>query len=138
MDYFLRVRDSFNSKIELVNGNIVENIRARTGDKMRLSNSKGEVVNLELNSTTGYYDIFSREQTRVIKFIEFLAKGMGFRYLSNKWTWNNLNVTKFEKRSFESQESNLNAKNFNRLIEDTPFSWAITSKNNIEYTIGRP
>lgn len=69
--------------------------RSRTGDKLIISNSKGEPVNIKLINNN--YDIIEQEQDRVKLFITFLAELMGFKPYLDKWNFNNLKLREFSK-----------------------------------------
>ena len=94
---FLRQRDELNCKCtyDLKKDEYVYKNRSRTGDKLIISNSKGEQVNIKLINNN--YDIIEQEQDRVKLFITFLAELMGFKPYLDKWNFNNLKLREFSK-----------------------------------------
>lgn len=109
--------------------------RSRTGDKLIISNSKGEPVNIKLINNN--YDIIEQEQDRVKLFITFLAELMGFKPYLDKWNFNNLKLREFSKGILDGKGEHkvLNQKNYIDIVENKCFSMAITSSQAIEYII---
>ena len=109
--------------------------RSRTGDKLIISNSKGEPVNIKLINNN--YDIIEQEQDRVKLFITFLAELMGFKPYLEKWNFNNLKLREFSKGILDGKGEHkvLNQKNYIDIVENKCFSMAITSSQAIEYII---
>lgn len=109
--------------------------RSRTGDKLIISNSIGEPVNIKLINNN--YDIIEQEQDRVKLFITFLAELMGFKPYLDKWNFNNLKLREFSKGILDGKGEHkvLNQKNYIDIVENKCFSMAITSSQAIEYII---
>lgn len=135
---FLRERDRLNSKevYNFVTGERLEKNRSRTGDKLMISNSRGEPINIKLNCNNTC-DITDEEQKRVKSFIELLSSLMGWNPVLNKWTFDNLKLRKFKKGTLGGSISNkpFNQKNYTEMVQGKCFSMAITSSLAIEYTI---
>ena len=134
---FLRQRDELNCKCtyDLKKDEYVSKNRSRTGDKLIISNSKGEPVNIKLINNN--YDIIEQEQDRVKLFITFLAELMGFKPYLDKWNFNNLKLREFSKGILDGKGEHkvLNQKNYIDIVENKCFSMAITSSQAIEYII---
>ena len=135
---FLRERDKLNS-------NVVYNMQTlekepksgkRTGDKLLISNSNGDAINLEKHSS-GLYNIIDEEKDRVQKFIELLATLMGWDAKLDKWNFKDFTIRKFTKSALDGNggHGRLNQANYNAMAENHCFSMAITSGQTVEYTI---
>lgn len=135
---FLRERDKLNSKCtyNFVTLEMNYKNRARTGDKLMISNSKGEPINIKKNSNDSY-NIIDEEQERVKSFITFLANLMGWKANLNKWNFANFKLRKFSKGILGGSNSHeaFNQVNYKNIVEGKCFSMAITSGTAIEYTI---
>ena len=138
MNTFLRKRDKLNSKCTYNCITLEMNYknRSRTGDKLMISNSKGDPINIKKNKKNNF-DIIEEEQERVKAFITFLADLMGWKAHIKKWNFSNLKLRKFSKGVLDGKgdHGNLNQKNYKKMVEGNCFSMAITSGLAIEYTI---
>jgi len=120
----IALRDFFEQLRQLNDGK-------RGADKIKISNTKGEPINLEKKN-----DSFSitKEQIDIArKFLNILANLTGWEFIEDKWTFENLLVYKFKKGSIVPSN-----RRFNELIEKNPLSWAMTSTLAIEYTLEEP
>lgn len=133
---FLRQRDSLNSKgsFDFQTQTFIEKASRRTGDRLIISTSKGEPVNIE-KKEDHLYDIYQEEVNRVICFIELLAHSMGWNAKLDKWNFKNLKLYPFKKSNLDGKNRKLNLKNYNEVVENHCFSMAITSSTQLEYTI---
>ena len=113
-----------------------EKHRSRTGDKLMISNSKGQPINIKLNDNN-LFDITDKEQERVKQFINLLASLMGWESKLEKWNFNNLKLREFSKGILDGKGEHkvLNQKNYIDIVENKCFSMAITSSQAIEYII---
>ncbi len=136
VNQFLRIRDGHNAQGHFINGNYVSRTSSRSGDHMRISNSKGNMLNMVSNGQL--FDIHPKEVQRVTGFINELATHTGWTYQPNKWVWNNLNVRAFTKSDLKRQKTKLNNISFQNIVNQNPVSWAITSGQNMEYTLENP
>jgi len=133
---FLRMRDGFNASgysdnsQEYINGGR----NKRTGDKLKISNSNGEPINLIKNENS--FDIHSKEKIRIEEFITSMSKYVGWQYHSDKWCWENFRLLKFSKGDFSKLA--LSNQTYKLLMDKNPLSIAMTSGTNIEYTIEGP
>jgi len=133
---FLRVRDDYNAK-GYYNGNeYIEGGRnKRTGDKLKISNPNGDPINLVDNQYL--FDIHTTEKIRMEKFITSISKYVDWTYISENWCWDNFRLLKFTKGDF-SKPPALSNVTFTSLMNKDPISMAMTSGNNIEYTLNGP
>ena len=138
INVFLRERDKLNSKSiynPATNTTEPKN-RSRTGDKLMISNSKGEPINI-VKDNNGNYDIYYEEQKRVKEFISFIAELMGWEPKLDKWNFSNFMLRKFSKGILDGSAGHgrLNQQNYTDMVENSCFSMAITSGQAVEYTI---
>lgn len=130
---FLRIRDSFNAR-----GYDSDNIYRkggkirRTGDKLKISDSKGRIINLQKESDR-LYKIHDVEKQRVIDFIKNVSNYIEIPYRNDLWNWDHMVLFEMEKGDFS--KSRLNNSTFVALMDQNPFSLAMTSRSNIEYTL---
>jgi len=78
------------------------------------------------------------QKKRIIKFIKILSQLTGWIFKENQWTWSNYKLYKFTKLDFANRKIRLNNGTFNDFMSKKPLSWAMTSGQNIEYTLERP
>ena len=133
---FLRMRDTYNAKgFANTLGEYIQGGRnKRTGDKLKISNPKGEPINIVRNGSL--FDIHKTEVIRIEGFISAMSKYVGWPYDSAKWTWDQLRLLRFTKGDFSA--SSLNKQSYTQLMSQNPLSMAMTSGNNIEYTLETP
>lgn len=132
---FLRIRDTFNATGYYDGSSFMVGGRnKRTGDKLRISNPSGMPINLE--KTGDHYKIYQIEKDRIILFIKNLARHVGWDYKDEDWEWNDLRLWKFTKGDFSM--NSLNNRTYLELMQKNPFSLAMTSGMDIEYTIEEP
>ncbi len=124
MDSFFRERDSISIKNE-------------RGDRLRISTTSGDPYNIE-KLDSGFYQINSDATRRIILFLSLLSKKTGWTFNPSKWHFTDLEKYQFEKSSFEARGWRINQNNWKRLMELNPLSWAMTSQNNIEFTLEKP
>lgn len=107
------------------------------GDRLRLSERNGESVNIVFQN--GSFHIDEDAATRAIAFISLLGGLTQWEYISDNWScWENLSFFKFTKRDFKSAGRTLTNSNFMEMLNQMPLSWAMTSNDNIEYTLEEP
>lgn len=124
MNMFFRERDEIS-------------ISKERGDRLRLSDRNGEPFNLECDNES--YNINEDAASRAIAFISLMGMLTQWEYSENNWQcWTNLSYFKFTKKDFKSDGLTLTNKNFQDMIEKHPLSWAMTSNDNIEYTLEEP
>tara|TARA_Y100000310_G_scaffold113815_1_gene112266 strand:- start:850 stop:1875 length:1026 start_codon:yes stop_codon:yes gene_type:complete len=123
MDEFFRKRDEIT-------------ISRERGDRLKISNTDGSPYNLI--EENGKWNINGEAVDRVITFMKILSEFTGWNYKQDNWLWGNFKMYKFTKRDFNKDNLNVTNPNFNNLIEKNPLSWAMTSGQNIEYTLEEP
>ncbi len=123
MDDFFRQRDQIT-------------ISRERGDRLRLSNTNGSPYNIDTTSST--FRINQDSVSRIEQFIAILSRLTRWDYKQDDWTWTNMDLHRFTKQSFSQNKLNVNGENFRDMIQRNPLSWAITSNNNVEYTLEEP
>lgn len=125
MDKFFRERDKISIKNE-------------RGDRLRISNKDGTLANIEQNESY-HCNINLDAKERLEQFLNMLSSHTKWKYNQNNWLcWNNLKCYKFTKKDFRTTYGNITINNYNKFIDENPLSWAITSFDNIEFTIEEP
>jgi len=96
-------------------------------DKIKISNTKGEPVNLKMGSKVS--DLTEEEKKKSEKFLKILSILTKWNYKKENWRWTNLRLYRFSKSVIKP-----NNRNFETMISKNPLSWAMTSGLAIEYT----
>ena len=124
MDAFFRERDKIS-------------IPRERGDRLRISNTDGTPYNIieEGNET---YKLNENAKDRILRFIKNLSDLTKWDLKEYSWTWTNLKLYNFTKRDFSRDNRRVNNQNFDSFIINNPLSWAMTSGQNIEYTLEEP
>ena len=133
---FLRMRDNYNAKGYCNSDGIyIDGGRnKRTGDKLKISNSKGDPINIVKDKEL--FNIHNKEKIRVEDFIDSMSKYVGWKYKAENWFWNDFYLLKFSKGDFS--KGSLNNKTYIELMDKNPLSMAMTSGQDIEYTLEDP
>jgi hypothetical protein len=125
MDKFFRRRDEISIKNE-------------RGDRLRISNKDGSPINIE-NIMSANCSINESAKERIEKFIMILSDCTKWDYSNKNWKcWDKMIFKQFTKRDFNRDKKTITIKSFRDFIEKNPLSWAMTSTNNIEYTLEDP
>lgn len=124
MDAFFRERDKLN-------------IPGERGDKFVISSSDGSFKNV-VKQQKRLYSIESSTQKKLESFIKILERSTGWKFTPSRWAVRDLKKYKFTKGSFQSEAMNMTIASFEKLINMNPLSWAITSSQNIEFTLETP
>lgn len=135
LNVFLRLRDRYNAR-GYYNGTEYQlgGRNKRSGHQLKLSNPRGLPINLVQYNNA--YDIHEEEYKRVEGFISSMSNYLGLHYESEKWTWKGFRLETFSKGDFSTIK--LNNGTYNALMDKKPLSMAMTSGNNIEYTLEKP
>ncbi len=96
----------------------------RGGDKIKISNRQGQLVNLDNN----IFKIETKTQTEQLLLI--LSQKTGWKYNSKNWTWGDYDIYQFKKGSIKPGLAR-----YNSLVEKKPLSLAVISGDSIEYTL---
>ena len=133
---FLRMRDTFNAAGYVPFGGVYQigGRNLRTGDKLRISNSKGEPINIELSGKL--YAIHETEKLRIEQFVTALSRYVDWKYDPTAWTWDDLRLLKFSKGDFSGRS--LNNATYLEMMNNNPLSLAMTDGQNIEHTLETP
>ena len=123
MDKFFRDRDEIT-------------IARERGDRLRISQKDGTPYNLEKHNST--YFISEEAVNRIKRFIQILSKFTGWKFKQENWLWKNFDLFRFTKRDFKGNNKRVNSQNYTELLNKNPLSWAMTSGDNIEYTLEEP
>ena len=106
------------------------------GDRLKISDSKGKPYNIE--SVGSSYKLNDSAVDRIKKFIKLLETCTSWKFKVNDWTWDNFDFYQFTKSDFKGEGNRVNGDNFKKMIQKNPMSWAMTSGQNIEYTLEYP
>lgn len=106
------------------------------GDRLRISETDGSPINIVKNNN--FYKINPGAKGRIEKFIRILSNLTGWEYNKNNWSWGNFKLYKFTKGDLSGKGIRLNNKNFENLLSKKPLTWAMTSGQNVEYTLEKP
>ena len=125
MNQFFRARDAISFGKE-------------RGDKLKISSKDGSPYNLE-ELENGAVRINPAAVERIIQFVNLIEKTTGWNYEKEAWLcWDNLKYYKFTKKDFKSSNWSLTNVNFEKFLKLRPLSWAMTSGENIEFTLEEP
>lgn len=97
----------------------------RGGDKIKISDLRGNPLNLDVDSDT--LKESSRRQGQT--FIQMLANKTQWVFAPAHWSWGPYEVVRFQKGNIKPGKARYNA-----LLAQNPISLAIISRNDIEYT----
>ena len=108
------------------------------GDRLRISQKDGEPCNIS-GIETGCCHIAQDAVDRICSFMTYVGELTGWPFNGGDWNcWGNMQFFKFTKGSFKNDKKTLTITNFNDFIRSDPLSWAMTSGQDIEYTIETP
>lgn len=124
MNDFFRKRDALNQPGE-------------RGDKFAISTSGGEFRNV-ISQTHGSVKVTDAAQLKVKGFLKLLQDTTCWEFKEHSWAFEDLKQYKFSKGSFEGRGWTVTNRDFAKLMELNPLSWAMTSGQNIEFTLEEP
>lgn len=125
MNDFFRERDSITQGKE-------------RGDRLKISSKDGTPYNIE-DDNSDSKRLNSDAVKRVTQFMELIGEMTCWNYNHEDWQcWNNLKLYKFSKNDFKGLGLSLNNANFEKFLSQNPLSWAMTSGQNIEFTLETP
>lgn len=138
LEDFFKMRDRYNAQGFYDDHQFVTGGRnKRTGHQIRITNSRGALINLIRRSNQ--YDLHQNERERVKGFIVEIANLMRWKYDEERWCWGNFEIKLFNKGMLSSESriasQRLNNQTYKRLFAQNPFSLAMTASNRIEYSI---
>jgi len=123
MDNFFRKRDELS-------------IPNERGDRLRVSKKDGSPFNLIKQNNS--YKLNDSAVKRIKKFIQILSELTKWEFEEENWIWEDFDLFRFTKGDFKRNNEKVNNQNFLKLLNKGPLSWAMTSGNNIEYTLEEP
>lgn len=98
----------------------------RGGDKIKLSNGKGELTNFDEKKKSFEADTIVQAE----KFLRLLTRKTGWEYVPDNWSWGNLSHFYLKKGIIKPSQNRYDA-----LMSQNPISLAMTSTLGIEYTL---
>lgn len=118
-ELMVELKDLF-SKIDKIGGG------KRGGDKIKISDSRGSIVNIDFKTRS----LRSNVKDQAGNFLEMSADKTGWKFKMNYWHWGPYKIIRFKKGSMKPGKARYNA-----LLAKNPISFAIISRNSIEYTL---
>lgn len=118
-ELMVELKDLF-SEINVIGGG------KRGGDKIKISDSRGNMANVD--SQTHELNLATKSQAEA--FLKILANKTEWTFTPTHWSWGPYQITRFKKGSVKPGKARYNA-----LLAQNPISLAIISRNSIEYTI---
>jgi hypothetical protein len=131
-DFFLS-RDNLNPTHRYENGCVVEGGRKRKGDKLIISSKESDAVNLvPLEGRPEHFKLYSKEAIRIQEFLKLIGnQGIGFEYKEELWNFSEFKLKPLQKMS----QDKLSGRTFVEVMRRNPFSLAITSGKEVEFTV---
>ncbi len=126
MNNFWRARDE------------ISNVPGERGDRVAITPRGGDRSPRNLEKHEGQYRLQQAPKERAEQFISLLSESTGWHYNPSHWSWGCWSKFLFSASSFQSDKLRINGNNFNALIDKRPLSFAMTSGQNIEYTLEEP
>lgn len=97
----------------------------RGGDKIKISDFRGNPFNLDASSHT----LKTASQRQGQAFLQMLADKTGWAFGPAQWSWGPYEIIRFQKGNIKPGKAR-----YNTLLAQNPISLAIISRNDIEYT----
>lgn len=108
------------------------------GDRLKISSKDGTPYNIE-ECKDGLVKINIDAVERIKTFIQLMGDLTEWHFNEKDWIcWNNLNFYQFSKEDFKSRCWRLTNSCFEEFLKLHPLSWAMTSGENIEFTLEKP
>lgn len=108
------------------------------GDRLKISSKDGEPFNIEA-SGPDLVKINTGAVERIIQFMRITGELTGWDFQDKDWLcWENLKFYKFSKKDFKAYGWKLTNTDFENFLSQKPLSWAMTSGDNIEFTLETP
>lgn len=126
MNEFLRERDAIS-------------IPRERGDRVTITLRGGEGTphNLVIEEEN-FYLLNEDAKKRAERFLGLLSRLTGWKYEEKSWSWNRWQLSQFTKGDFVGSKIRLSNRSFDEFIAKNPLSFAMTSTQNIEYTLEGP
>ena len=108
------------------------------GDRLKISSKDGTPYNIE-NEHGELVKINSEAVKRIKDFIKMIEDSTKWNFIEDSWIcWEHLKFYQFTKNDFKSRGWTMSNKCFEEFLNLNPLSWAMTSGQNIEFTIEKP
>ena len=114
-ELMVELKDLF-SKINAIGGG------KRGGDKIKISDSRGNIVNIDPRS----HQLKAETRTQAENFLRMLADKTRWSFTPSHWSWGPYKITRFKKGSVKPGKAR-----YNTLLAQNPISLAIISRNSI-------
>ena len=126
MNDFLRERDAIS-------------IPRERGDRVTITLRGGEGTphNLVIEEEN-FYLLNENARHRAERFLKLLSELTGWHYKNEDWSWSKWQLSQFTKGDFVGTKSRLSNRTFDDFIAKNPLSFAMTSTQNIKYTLEEP
>lgn len=118
-ELMVELKDLF-SKVDIIGGG------KRGGDKIKISDSKGNVANINFRTSR----LKTTTKIQAEDFLRMFAQKTGWNFKPGNWSWGPYEIIKFKKGSVKPGKAR-----YNTLLAKKPLSFAIISRNSIEYTL---
>ena len=133
MNEFVRERDRLNPVKRFEGGQVQTGGRKRKGDKLIISSKESDAVNfVPMAGRPGCFKLFQPEAERIQEFLRLIGdRGLGLPFLAERWNFDEFRLKPLQKMSRDK----LSGRAFVEVMKQNPFSLAITSGQEVEYTI---
>lgn len=113
-------------------------IKNERGDRLKISSKDGSPYNIE-DAANGLVKINAAAVGRIQTFMQMIGEGTGWEFDQRDWLcWDELQFYQFSKSDFKANGWRLTNANYERFLAMHPLSWAMTSGDNIEFTLEEP
>ena len=102
------------------------------GDRLILSDKNGNPFNLIQQNQL--YKIENGAKNRAERFLSLLSGLVGWGYKTKDWAWDKMKIYKFGKGILKPGVASY----YKIMMPQNPLSFAITSRENLEYTLENP
>lgn len=123
MDSFFRERDAVS-------------VPRERGDRLKISNKDSSPFNIEKDNDN--FKIKEEAKIRCELFLLLLSKHTKWNYKPENWNFSSLKLMQFTKGDFKNRNWTIRIDNWKNFLELNPLSWAMTSGDNIEFTLEYP
>lgn len=124
MNEFWRLRDEISA------------VPGERGDRVAITARGNSSDPKNLDEEKDSYRFNEEAKRRAETFIGLLSKATEWEYRPTHWCWSNWQVSRFTKSDLKRDGLRLNGSSFKNLTIKNPVSFAMTSGDNYEYTLG--
>ncbi len=113
-------------------------VKNERGDRLKISSTDGSPYNIEAVED-GSVKINTAAVERIQTFMQMIGGATGWEFEPSDWVcWDDLQFYQFSKSDFRANGWRLTNANFEYFLSLRPLSWAMTSGDNIEFTLEEP